>query len=211
MAEKKTEAQKAEILKYAEDTTIASAARQYGVGVATINRWKAEAKAKAAVKKTGAKAKSAKAKVTKKADEVKAEVKADVAEIKDDVAAEKIEVKKNTRAAGRKVKEAAEKVEAAAQDPKEAAQIEAGKKKAKVTRKIAEKKAEVKEAREDKAAKRAASKMNLVFQSAMGGAITPEEIVAKLPKEATDAYVKIAENKIYWVGKKGEMGSVEIW
>lgn len=61
------------------------------------------------------------------------------------------------------------------------------------------------------AAKAKAGKVNLVFQSAMGGAITTEEITAKLPKDATDAYVKIEENKIYWVGKNGEMGSVDIW
>ena len=29
--------------------------------------------------------------------------------------------------------------------------------------------------------------------------------------EAVSAYVKIEENTIYWVGKNGEMGSVEIW
>ena len=34
---------------------------------------------------------------------------------------------------------------------------------------------------------------------------------AKLPKEAVDAYIKLEENKIYWVGKKGEEGSIEIW
>jgi hypothetical protein len=45
----------------------------------------------------------------------------------------------------------------------------------------------------------------------MGGAITPEEIAAKVPKDAVSAYVKVEENKIYWVNKKGETGSVEIW
>ena len=44
----------------------------------------------------------------------------------------------------------------------------------------------------------------------MGGAITPEEIAAKVPKEATDVYVRIDENKIYWVSEK-ETGAVDIW
>ena len=50
-----------------------------------------------------------------------------------------------------------------------------------------------------------------MFQSILGGAVTPEDICAKLPKEATDAYVKIEENKIYWVGRNGETGSMDIW
>jgi len=53
--------------------------------------------------------------------------------------------------------------------------------------------------------------VNLVFESLLGGSITPEEIVGKLPKEAVSAYIKIEENTIYWVGKNKEMGSVEIW
>ena len=74
-------------------------------------------------------------------------------------------------------------------------------------KKVAAKVADVKEA---KAAK-SAGKVNLVFQSIMGGAVTPDQIVAKLPKETTDAYIKIEENKIYFVLKNGETGSVEIW
>jgi hypothetical protein len=54
-------------------------------------------------------------------------------------------------------------------------------------------------------------KVNLVFESLLGGTITPEDIIKMLPKEATSAYIKIEENTIYWVGKNGEMGSVEIW
>jgi len=45
----------------------------------------------------------------------------------------------------------------------------------------------------------------------MGGAITPEEIAAKVPKDAVSAYVKVEENKIYWVNKAGETGDVQIW
>ena len=41
--------------------------------------------------------------------------------------------------------------------------------------------------------------------------ITPEQVALKVPKEATDVYVKIDENKIYWVGKNGETGALDIW
>lgn len=171
MAEKKTytDEQKQEILKYAADTTIASAARQFGVSTVTINRW------------------------------MKA----------DKLTANKIEAKKKTRATGRKIKEktkaktnaAAEKIDEA----KLADQMASGKVKAKATRKLAEKKAE-------KTVKAKAKKpLSLVFQSNAGWAVTPEEIKKKLPKEACDAYIKLEENRIYWVGANGESGSVEIW
>ena len=55
-----------------------------------------------------------------------------------------------------------------------------------------------------------ATKLNIQIQSPMGGVITPEQIAEKVPKEAVDVYVRIDENKIYWVGKKG-VGSVDIW
>ena len=59
--------------------------------------------------------------------------------------------------------------------------------------------------------RRKAAKLNMVFQSTMGGSVTPEQIALKLPKEAVDVYVKIEENKAFWVGKNGETGSVDIW
>ena len=145
--------------------------------------------------------------------------------VEEKAVATEVEVKKATRAAGRKakakveeaaakvagdVKDAAEKVDDAAT----AAEIEAGKAKAKRTRKAAEAKEAVKtavEAAAKPARKARAAKLEIVIQSVMGGAITPEEITAKVPKGAVSAYVKVEENKIYWVDKKGETGSVEIW
>jgi hypothetical protein len=53
--------------------------------------------------------------------------------------------------------------------------------------------------------------MNMVFQSTMGGEITPEQIALKLPKNVSDVYVKLEENKAYYVLKDGTMGNVEIW
>ena len=78
--------------------------------------------------------------------------------------------------------------------------------------KAAVKKAETsaKAAAKKPAAKARAAKLDLVFQSPMGGAITPDEIVKKLPKGAKKAYVRIDENKIYWVNGD-ETGSVDIW
>ena len=156
------------------------------------------------VKKTGRKAK---AKV-----EEAAEKAADTA------AAVEVEVKKATRSTTRKAKakveeaaaQVAEKVDAAAA----AAEIEVGKAKAKRTRKTAEAKKAVTEAVEaaaKPARKARAAKLDIVIQSVMGGAITPEEIAAKVPKDAVSAYVKVEENKIYWVNKAGETGDVEIW
>ena len=55
-----------------------------------------------------------------------------------------------------------------------------------------------------------AAKMNLVFESALGGQITPEEVTERVPKGTTAAYVKLEDNKIYWV-KGDETGSVDIW
>ena len=55
-----------------------------------------------------------------------------------------------------------------------------------------------------------APKLNIMIQSPMGGVITPEEITAKVPKEAKDVYVRVDENKLYWVGANS-VGSVEIW
>ena len=150
--------------------------------------------------------------------DVKKAAKAKAEKAVDTAAATEVEVKKSTRSVGRKAKakveeaaaQVAEKVDAAAT----AVEIEAGNAKAKRTRKTAEVKKAVSEAVEEakKPGRKAlAAKLDIVIQSVMGGAITPEEITAKVPKGAVSAYVKVEENKIYWVNKKGETGSVEIW
>ena len=142
----------------------------------------------------------------------------DAVNVEEKAVATEVEVKKATRAAGRKAKakveEAAEKAAEKVDDAAAAAEIEAGKAKARRTRKAAEAKEAVTGALEEvkKPGRKArASKLDIVIQSVMGGAITPEEITAKVPKGAVSAYVKVEENKIYWVDKKGETGSVEIW
>ena len=142
----------------------------------------------------------------------------DAVNVEEKAVATEVEVKKATRAAGRKAKakveEAAEKAAEKVDDAAAAAEIEAGKTKARRTRKAAEAKEAVETAVEAAAKptrKVRAAKLEIVIQSVMGGAITPEEIIAKVPKGAVSAYVKVEENKIYWVDKKGETGSVEIW
>ena len=74
----------------------------------------------------------------------------------------------------------------------------------------AKKAAELKTAAKTTVKKITAPKLNIRIQSPMGGEITPEEIMAMVPKEAKDVYVRVDENKIYWVGKENT-GSVDIW
>ncbi len=53
-------------------------------------------------------------------------------------------------------------------------------------------------------------KPKVIIQSPFGGEITPDEITAKVPKEAKEVYVRVDENKIYWVSKD-QTGAVDIW
>ena len=85
-----------------------------------------------------------------------------------------------------------------------------------VAKKTEEKKT-VKKASAAKAEKPAAVKKapaakkgtEVIIQSPMGGNITPEEILAKVGK-ADKIYVRVDENKAYWVRGK-ETGSVDLW
>ena len=173
-------------------------------------------------------------KAKEKAAEIVAEVKETVGEKA--IAAE-IEVKKSARKTGRKVKEAAE--AAVQSDPVVAAEIEVKKNSRKAGRKAKEVAAEVKEAVEDKvvaeeievkktarkgarkaketvsaakgSVKKAAGVPNIIIQSPMGGYITPADIAKKVPKNTEDVYVRVDENKLYYVLKNGESGDVDIW
>ena len=152
--------------------------------------------------------------------------------VEDKIVAEEIEAKKTARKAGRKAKEV---VEAATQsDPVVAAEIEvkntrkAGRKAKEAVEEVA---AEVKETVEDKIvaeeieakktvrkagrkakeAVAAAITPNIIIQSPMGGIITAEDISAKVPKGTADVYVRVDENKLYYVLENGETGDVDIW
>ena len=135
--------------------------------------------------------------------------------IEEKAVATEVEVKKATRSTGRKAKakveEAVAQVAEKAADAAGAVEVEAKKAAGKAKRTVKKTEAKVEEAATKPARKTRAAKLDIVIQSVMGGAITPEEIAAKVPKDAVSAYVKVEENKIYWVDKKGETGDVEIW
>ena len=90
-----------------------------------------------------------------------------------------------------------EKVEAAAADVK--VKAETAKRKVDAAATDVKKKATARKA-----------KATIVIQSPLGGEITPDEIAAKVPKEATSVYVRVDENKLYWVSKD-QTGAVDIW
>ena len=52
---------------------------------------------------------------------------------------------------------------------------------------------------------------NIIIQSPMGGYITPADIAKKVPKGTADVYVRVDENKLYYVLKNGETGDLDIW
>ena len=78
-------------------------------------------------------------------------------------------------------------------------------------KKPAAKKTAAKTAEKKPAAKKAPAKkaVEVIIQSPMGGNITPDEILAKVGK-ADKIYVRVDENKAYWVRGK-ETGSVDLW
>lgn len=113
--------------------------------------------------------------------------------------------------------EKAEEIKAAAEETKAkleavAAAAEKTAKTRKKSQKAPEKaKAAKKEApvREPAARKPADETIQVIIQSPIGGEITPEAILAKVG-EADTIYVRIDENKAYWV-KGEEHGSVDLW
>ena len=141
-----------------------------------------EAKVEKAAKATAKKTKTATQKAEKAVKKAPAKVKAAEKKVEDKVVADKIEAKKAVAKTTRKTKTAVKKAAT-----------------------------KVEKAVEKPAAKAKAAKLTIEIQSPLGGSITPEEIAAKLPKDTTNVYVRIDENKLYWVKKNGETGSVDIW
>ena len=129
-------------------------------------------------------------------------------EVEDNAAATEIEVKKTTRKTARKAKEA---VETAIQsDAVVAGEIEVKKTVRKAGR-AAKKKAEETITAAKETVKEAFGIPNITIQSPMGGYITPADIAKKVPKDTTDVYVRVDENKLYYVLKNGETGDMVIW
>ncbi len=128
--------------------------------------------------------------------------------VSNSLVATEIEVKKNVRSAARTVKE---KVEVAAQsDTAAVTEIEVKKAVSKGGRKakeVADKAVDtIKES-----AKKVSGIPNIIIQSALGGYITPADIARKVPKNTADVYVRVDENKLYYVLEDGETGDVDIW
>ena len=129
----------------------------------------------------------------------------------DDAVAAEIEVKKAVRSTARKAKEAADDAAALAKeelkDVAVAAEIEVKKNTRAAGRKV-------KDAVDDvvKETKRAVTKatLDVIIESPMGGAISTDEIAKKIPKGCSAVYVRVDENKLYWV-KGDDTGSVDIW
>ena len=110
-------------------------------------------------------------------------------------------VEKAVKKAPAKARAAAKKVE----DKVVAEEIEVKKTAAKTARKTKETVKKV-----EAAAKKPAGKLEIIVQSPMGGNITAEEIAAKLPKGAETVFVRVDQNKLWWI-KGEETGSVDIW
>ena len=133
-------------------------------------------------------------------------------ELSDAATATEIEVKKTVRKAARTTKKAVkDAVEDAAQsDAAVANEIEVKKTVRKAGRK-AKKTVEEAAAIAEEAVKEAVGIPNIVVQSPMGGYISIEDIIKKTPEGATDIYIRVDENKLYYVLKNGETGDVDIW
>ena len=121
--------------------------------------------------------------------------------VAEEVKAVEEKVEKAVKKAPAKAKAAAKKVE----DKVVAEEIEVKKTAAKAARKTKETVKKV-----EAAAKKPAAKLEIIVQSPMGGNITAEEIAAKLPKGAETVFVRVDQNKLWWI-KGEETGSVDIW
>ncbi len=91
-----------------------------------------------------------------------------------------------------------------------AEKIEVKKTASKATRKAKEKVKAVETKVEKKVSKAKAAKLEIIVQSPMGGNITAEEIAAKIPAGADSVFVRVDQNKLWWI-KGEETGSVDIW
>lgn len=56
-----------------------------------------------------------------------------------------------------------------------------------------------------------APELEIYIQSPYGGNITPEEVAARMPDGTEACFVRVDQNKIWWVREDGETGSVWIW
>ena len=90
-----------------------------------------------------------------------------------------------------------------------AEKIEVKKTAAKASRKAKETVKAVETKVEKKVSKAKTAKLEIIVQSPMGGNITAEEIAAKVPAGAESVFVRVDQNKLWWI-KGEETGSVDI-
>ena len=121
------------------------------------------------------------------------------------MAEKKAPAKKAAGTAAKKAAEAKKEVKAAEAKAEKTVKAAAAKAKPAVKAKPAAAKAAKAPARKAKAAK-----LEIFIQSPMGGNITPEEIAAKLPEGAESVFVRVDQNKLWWI-RDDESGSVDIW
>ena len=50
----------------------------------------------------------------------------------------------------------------------------------------------------------------IIIQSPMGGEITPEQVIAKLPVGVDCVFIRVDQNKLWWI-RGEETGNVDIW
>ena len=128
----------------------------------------------------------------------------------DTAAAVEIEVKKTVRKGARNAKEA---IKDTAAIVKEAAKDEAAATEIEVKKTVRKAGRKAKKAAENAVTElaEAVSGPDIIIQSPMGGYITPADIVNKVPKDTAAVYVRVDENKLYYVLKNGDKGDVDIW
>ena len=124
----------------------------------------------------------------------------------DAATAAEIEVKKTVRKEARKTKEAA--TDAMTSDTAVATEIEVKKTARKAGRKAKDTAEKAAEALKD-TARKAIGIPNIIIQSPMGGNITMEEIAGKVPEKTADVYVRVDNNKLYYVLENGENKAAE--
>ena len=108
------------------------------------------------------------------------------------------------------IEAAAKEMIAKASDKVVATEIEVKKKTRAAGRKAKEAVEAVVASDEAVAAELEEKKTAILIQSQLGGTITPEEVLKRIPEGCDRVYIKPEENKAYWV-KGDESGAVELW
>lgn len=236
---KYTAEQKETVVARALEIGISAAAKEFGIDHQTVSRWKKAAENVQGKEQTEVKAEEPAEKIEKAAEEKtkkaageeteKAAVEKieeavvpkmeEAAPIAEEMAAETPVKEKKT--AGTREPITAEKIISGAADAKAViqekvgdavavAQSEIKKAARKAKRAVKDTTKKVKETAEKTAKKVRAANVKMIFETNAGQQITPDAIAERIPKGVDAAYIKLEENKIYWV-KGEETGAVDIW